>query len=405
MKKRVFCLLLALVLCLGLAAPAFAAGGFSDLTENKWYYSAVVEMAGLGYIRGYPDGSFRGEASMSLAEFVSLIAAFKGLDSGSRDGHWAGKQLAGAQSLDWLSKEDIAFCGGLNAQIPRQVAAKILTQALEIPLESDASVLLPFDDVYNISAAYLPYVAEAYREKLIVGDADGNFYPNRPITRGAGATLIYRALYADSPIGQYSKEEIIEYFLEVALKSEYSSSGAVGESIPAIKWQSPVYYSLSGPYTEEDLAKLEAMTARMNQVSGFPGIYPVQAGQQANLEIEFLSQSEMNSYPGHYIPGLQGYAHVSWFLPSFRISSGGIAYLTEMDQYTRNSVICEELIQAMGMLNDSEKYPDSIFYQYGSSVQWPSDLDWKIMELLYDPAIRPGMGEAECRQVLSRLIP
>ena len=75
-----------------------------------------------------------------------------------------------------------------------------------------------------------------------------------------------------------------------------------------------------------------------------------------------------------------------------------------MEGSLRAGVICEEIIQSLGLSNDSYTYPDSIFYQGYSEISWPSELDWTLVELLYHPALRLGMTADEVRQVLLPLL-
>jgi len=402
MKKYLFTLLLIVILACVLVLPAMAAD-LSDLSADAWYYDEVHSMVDAGHITGYPDGTFRGESPMSLAEFVTLMSHLLGRDCGETPAHWAGLQMQYALRDGWLNQAEFS---GLDwdAPISRQLSAKVIMQALEMdaPAVSDP---LPFDDFGEIAEEYLPFVAAGYAAGLYQGDADGNFYPHGSLIRGGAATLLYRAVHLDDPVlSKYSEKEVIDYFVEVALRSELDAEGNPGGTIPLVKWAEPIYYHVSGDWTAEDLVQLNKMKDRMNRITGFPGLIETESLFEADLTIEFLPQDEMDYYPGYYSPFIEGFARISWD-GAKRIYQGGIAYKAEgLDQFTRNSVICEELIQVMGMLNDSEKYEDSIFYQYGSSVQWPSDLDWKIMELLYNPQLRRGMTESECRAVLAQLI-
>ena len=62
-----------LVVGLGIAlvAPAFA-GPFADVPVDHWAYQEVTELAELGILEGYPDGTFKGKQPMTRYE-LSLI--------------------------------------------------------------------------------------------------------------------------------------------------------------------------------------------------------------------------------------------------------------------------------------------------------------------------------------------
>ena len=49
------------------------ANTFTDVAETAWYNEAVSTMAAAGVLRGYEDGSFRPNANVTRAEFVSIV--------------------------------------------------------------------------------------------------------------------------------------------------------------------------------------------------------------------------------------------------------------------------------------------------------------------------------------------
>ena len=81
-----------------------------------------------------------------------------------------------------------------------------------------------------------------------------------------------------------------------------------------------------------------------------------------------------------------------------------IGIRTSMSQHERNSVIWEELVQCTGLQNDSYKYPESLFYQGYNEVQEPTKLDWILFEVLYHPAIQPGMTIDEVANEIGNIL-
>jgi len=49
---------------------------FPDVPDNTWYAEAVLKLASLGIIDGYPDGSYRPGANVTRAEFVAITVKF-----------------------------------------------------------------------------------------------------------------------------------------------------------------------------------------------------------------------------------------------------------------------------------------------------------------------------------------
>ena len=71
MKKS---LVLAMAMALGVSATAFAANPFSDLPAGHWAYGAVAKLAAAGVVDGYPDGTFKGDRTMTRYEMAQIVA-------------------------------------------------------------------------------------------------------------------------------------------------------------------------------------------------------------------------------------------------------------------------------------------------------------------------------------------
>jgi hypothetical protein len=68
---------LALVLCVafvvGIAPPAHGQP-FADTPANHWAYEALAQLAAKGLIQGYPDGTFKGDRTMTRYEMAMVVA-------------------------------------------------------------------------------------------------------------------------------------------------------------------------------------------------------------------------------------------------------------------------------------------------------------------------------------------
>lgn len=71
--KRQFATMLASTAVLGVTT-AFAANPFSDVTPDSWAYQAVSQLASVGIINGYPDGTFKGQKDITRFEMAQMIA-------------------------------------------------------------------------------------------------------------------------------------------------------------------------------------------------------------------------------------------------------------------------------------------------------------------------------------------
>ncbi len=126
--------LLVLALCLGLWLPAAQGAGmtFSDVKPGSWYYDTVTAMAQEGILKGYPDGSFRPDQTISGAEFAAVAARVGGLtESQGQTDHWAAGLLQTALDAGWYDWDELPPTGETYDQpIRRQVAVSLLMRGL-----------------------------------------------------------------------------------------------------------------------------------------------------------------------------------------------------------------------------------------------------------------------------------
>ncbi len=172
---------------------------FRDVSSTTWYYRAVNAMAISGSIKGYADGTFRPEQTLSLAELCQVIARTSGLPVGSdENGYWAGKAIQSCLDAGYLSPHR-----DYGAPATREEAVAALARAYRdlFPHDIQASnVVIP--DYRNISIAYLSDIVFAYEIKLCSGqDSHGNFNPKGHLKRAELCQLYCNAgLY----VGQLS---------------------------------------------------------------------------------------------------------------------------------------------------------------------------------------------------------
>jgi hypothetical protein len=203
--------------------------------------------------------------------------------------------------------------------------------------------------------------------------------------------------YAQTPKKSKYSKEAIEYFLEVALGSEYGSSDKV-----IAKWQGEVRLFLAGEEILPVKQEMEKVVKELNQLMKTVKIRIVSQESQANL-ILFLGSKE--NYE-KYEPKVARYNDLGFFYtyPNEQkvIERGSLYIDTErmLANDTRFHFLREELTQCLGLMNDSYKYSDSIFYQKWSLTDNFSPLDKQLIEMLYRPEVKAGMNASQVRQVL-----
>ena len=200
----------------------------------------------------------------------------------------------------------------------------------------------------------------------------------------------------------YTARQITEYFEEIVLRMEYSDGD--GNVALVQKWQAPIIYRIYGEATEADIEVLETLFTQLNGIPGFPGIYEAAPADMENLSIYFSGPEEFTSRFFEVVGGEDAYGAVQfwYYTDTNEIYSAQIGYRTDIDQQTRTSVLLEEIINMLGT-SDTELREDSIVYQYSNENTALSDVDWVLVKLLYDQAIRCGMDYESCRAVIEEL--
>ena len=100
--------------------------------------------------------------------------------------------------------------------------------------------------------------------------------------------------------------------------------------------------------------------------------------------------------------GLDG-AVTFWYDGENRIYDEVICIRNDIDQFTRNSVILEEIYNGLGPVQDTSLRSDSLIYQEFSQPQALTQVDELILRLLYHPDMRCGMDAEACETVIRSL--
>lgn len=146
MRSKKFALILAAVLVVTLSASAFAAKNpFADVPADHWAYDSVVQLAAVGLVEGYPDGTYGGTRSMTRYEAAMVFA----------------RALARLEAL--VEDQVIANTAGVQEQVTEEVLAeldviadelcdlivaefeKLEIPVVEVPVEKEVIELQPIE--------------------------------------------------------------------------------------------------------------------------------------------------------------------------------------------------------------------------------------------------------------------
>ena len=196
-----------------------------------------------------------------------------------------------------------------------------------------------------------------------------------------------------------SADDVVTWFAEVCLDSEYINSG---DPSRVQKWQMPISFAIHGDTTEEDWATIAHFTQWLNTLEGFPGICQVEDPAQANLQIHFTDQQGLLDIMGPDYSDVDG-AVTFWYDGDNAIYDAIISIRTDLEQEVRNSVILEELYNGLGPVQDTYLRPDSLIWQGFSTSQELTEVDELILRLLYHPDMLCGLDSHGCEALIRYL--
>jgi len=189
MSKKILAVALAAAMILGLASVAFAAS-FSDTVDHE-RETAIKQLAGLGLLNGYPDGTFRPENPITRAEFAKVMVYALGLKDAAEmlagvpvpftdveANHWAVGFISIATSQEIVKGYPDGTFGPQN----NVTYAEVITMLLR------ALGYGPVLDHLSWPTGYLTKAAELRLNKGI------SFLSNAPATRGDVAALVANAV-------------------------------------------------------------------------------------------------------------------------------------------------------------------------------------------------------------------
>lgn len=206
----------------------------------------------------------------------------------------------------------------------------------------------------------------------------------------------------------------INYFIEIALKSEYANSEPIIK-----KWDTNINIKVLGSPTSEDLntlqgvidelnilvsgIRLQVVSSGVNSIPDISSSHPDALGNHPNVEIYFVPESKFSQYEPNYQPINYGFFW-GWWNDHHAIHRSKILISTDrITQQERSHLIREELTQSLGLMEDSDQYSDSIFYQGWTDTNQYAEIDKAVIEMLYRPEIHPGMTQAQVLEVFRTL--
>lgn len=209
------------------------------------------------------------------------------------------------------------------------------------------------------------------------------------------------------PENQATPQDILTteqtYFLEVSLQNEFGSSPNVIK-----KWGGDIKIFLPDTSYQDLNNELDNIITELNDLSETIKIYRVHNQAEANF-IAFFGNG--TTYAAQYEPNAANYVNANWGLvwvywnTRYEIYKGSIYVdvFRTLEKECQLHLLREELTQALGLLNDSYRYPESIFYQGWTCTTGYAEIDKKLIQFQQNPLIKAGMSRAQAIEILKQL--
>ena len=217
----------------------------------------------------------------------------------------------------------------------------------------------------------------------------------------------------------YSNAQLRRNFLAIAMQAEATDYDNPSGNIPIAKWVSPIRYSVDGSTAQDDL-RLDALTGRIRRLTGID-MAPTR-GETPNLRIHFVPFRLRNKafyqllergYLGRATSNMMAMWRdterakcigiISFDPRSGAITQANVYIKEELPPSVRNACITEEVVQSLGLMNDSPMARPSIFNDSQEYLDLTSH-DELLLRILYDPRIRPGMGIGQVYPLVDGII-
>lgn len=246
MKKLRFFTMAAVVISLLVSSVVcYAATSFTDIKTTNWAYSYVNKLVEKGGIKGYPDGSFKSNNTITNAEFIKIVIGCTiQKDIAKTDKHWASGYMQTALDKSILA-DGMLTREQWDKPITREFAAYIVTRAAERIYEEDMfssnnnemneNVIKQIKDYNDIGGFFKDYVVAAYDKYLITGYPDGTFGGQKTITRAEASAIILRLIdktYRVTPVAEKKISELVsnkDFMEDLANIDTYEYDETVGE--------------------------------------------------------------------------------------------------------------------------------------------------------------------------------
>ncbi len=168
---------------------AYEAMSFADVTEDDWYYDAVLYAFENEIMTGTSDVEFAPNDNMTRAMVWTVLARMSGIDTSGGDPWYSVAQ-------DWAMENEVSDGTNPDGYITREEFATMLYRYVAPESVTQQTVLGQFSDSEAVSEWAVTAMEWAVAEGIITG-IEGALEPQGEATRAQMATMLMRYMSAE----------------------------------------------------------------------------------------------------------------------------------------------------------------------------------------------------------------
>ena len=220
----------------------------------------------------------------------------------------------------------------------------------------------------------------------------------------------------------YALDDARHFFEDVAIGTKPGARLVKWRSAPSVRLETVVRGPekpgtdqptlVAGETPERLYAALEMQVRALAELTGLPmRLMPRDIGEGGDIVISIVPRNLMSALPypdvpAHLLQELMGPSRcyfIVWPDSQWGIRKARIAINARLEEDHIKHCFIEELTQAMGLPNDSERLGPSIFNETSKRTSL-SVLDEAFIRTLYDPRLRPGIDFNAVRQTVGDVL-
>lgn len=186
---------------------------------------------------------------------------------------------------------------------------------------------------------------------------------------------------------------------------EWNDAGTANAATTLTRWETPIRICVTGSPSADDRDQLNKFIMELaTHCPNMPNISLVDSEQKANVVIYYGPLNTLGQHVDYYHEGNWG-SFSYHYNGRHQITDGKVGIATNKNsKASKRHLLREELTGLFGLGNDHELYADSILYQQWTTVGQLSDVDWLMLNMLYDPDLTCGMNATQAYKILMNKI-